>query len=102
MSPTFEAILVLAVGLAIGAICVFVMFVVTDDGFHPIKRWRKMRTPSCLDCEHGYDDGAEFVCCCPQAIDARERGIAKYVDKVPAYLVRGTRYCKFERDEGGE
>lgn len=87
--------------VVITAACCFAIYFYTDD-FHPIKRWRKMRTPSCIECKHGYDDGAEFVCCRPQAIDARERGTAKCVDKVPAYLVRGTRYCKFVRDEGGE
>lgn len=85
-------------------VCAVVSFVLLSYVYeaHPLRRWRKMRTPSCFDCKHGYDDGAEFVCCRPQAIDARERGTAKCVDKVPAYLVRGTRYCKFERDEGGE
>lgn len=85
-------------------VCTVVAFVLLSYVYeaHPLRRWRKMRTPSCLECKHGADNGAEFVCYCPQAIDARERGVAQPIDKVPAHIVRGTRYCKFEREEGGE
>lgn len=84
-------------------VCIVVAFVLWTyvNEEHPLRRWRKMRTPSCLECKHGADNGSEFVCYCPRAIDAMERGIAKSVDRVPSYLIRGTRYCKFER-EGGE
>lgn len=43
------------VTVVITAACCFAIYCYTDD-FRPIKRWRKMRTPSCIECKHGYDD----------------------------------------------
>ena len=67
----------------------------------PLRKWRKMHTPSCAECRHGSLPVDEYRCFCPCAIDARERETAVAVKNVTARIVRGTRYCKFAR-EGGE
>lgn len=70
----------------------------------PIRRIRMALTPPCRYCAHcvGFAYGRYQKCDCDKFLDHVERlKIVRYAS-VDAGLVRGTRYCRFERVEGGE
>lgn len=69
------------------------------NDFHPIKRWRKMHTPPCSECLNGESEACHYYCYCHEALLAREKGTAEDRERLPADMVRGTRYCHFTRGE---
>lgn len=68
----------------------------------PLRKWRKLRTPSCKECSHVSINPRlyEYRCVCPKAVDLRERILGCEVSSVDSELIRGTNWCKFERKAG--
>lgn len=68
----------------------------------PLRKWRKLRTPSCKECLHVHINPHlyEYKCVCPKAVDLQERALGREVSSVDSELVRGTSWCKFERKAG--